>query len=97
VRKIEEIHPVDTSLFQERVEQELAEAYGKASAALSPSSSVTDLLAVLESLADPINRFFDKVLVMDENMVVRNNRLGMLQQIAVLPTGVVDLSRLEGF
>ena len=43
------------------------------------------------------NKFFDKVLVMDENQARRSNRLGLLQRIAVLADGVADISRLEGF
>jgi glycyl-tRNA synthetase len=48
-------------------------------------------------LIPPINRFFDDVLVMDEDLQVRANRLGLLQAIAALADGVADMSRLEGF
>jgi glycyl-tRNA synthetase beta subunit len=34
---------------------------------------------------------------MAEEKAVRENRLALLQQIAALPTGIVDLSKLEGF
>jgi glycyl-tRNA synthetase beta subunit len=44
-----------------------------------------------------VNLFFEEVLVMAEDEKVRNNRLGLLQRIANLTTGVVDLSFLEGF
>jgi glycyl-tRNA synthetase beta subunit len=44
-----------------------------------------------------ITTFFIDVLVMDEDMAVRNNRLALLQHIASLPKGIVDLSYLEGF
>jgi glycyl-tRNA synthetase len=44
-----------------------------------------------------ITSFFDTVLVMADDEAVRKNRLGMLQRIAHLTDGVVDLSKMEGF
>jgi len=44
-----------------------------------------------------IIQFFDEVLVMDEDLAIRENRLGMLQRIALLAQGVADFSLLEGF
>jgi len=44
-----------------------------------------------------INRFFDDVLVMAEDRVLRENRLALLQRIAALTRGIVDLSKVEGF
>jgi glycyl-tRNA synthetase beta subunit len=44
-----------------------------------------------------INRFFDTVLVIAEDAHLRRNRLGVLQRIAALASGVADFSRLEGF
>ncbi len=44
-----------------------------------------------------VNEFFDKVLVMADDKVLKENRLGLLQRIASLSTGVADLSKLEGF
>jgi glycyl-tRNA synthetase beta subunit len=34
---------------------------------------------------------------MDEKQEVRENRLGLLQSVAFLADGIVDLSKLEGF
>ena len=48
-------------------------------------------------LVHPINQFFDKVLVMDQDKNVRESRLGLLQQIVSLSDSVVDFSKLEGF
>lgn len=52
---------------------------------------------VLTDLRGPINRFFEEVLVMDEDPVLRQARLALVQRIASLADGVADLSRLEGF
>ena len=44
-----------------------------------------------------INRFFDEVLVMSEDVILRQNRLGLLQRIVALGSDVADMSKLEGF
>jgi glycyl-tRNA synthetase len=58
---------------------------------------VEGLVASLRVLEPDIGRFFDAVLVMDEDTAVRQNRLALLQQIAYLAKGIADLSQLEGF
>jgi len=60
-------------------------------------SSVDEFLSTIEKLIPAITEFFDKVLVMAEDPVVRGNRLGLLQQVAGLASEVADLSKLEGF
>jgi glycyl-tRNA synthetase len=55
------------------------------------------LLKNVAALIPSITVFFDKILVMAEDQVVRENRLGLLQRIASLANGVADLSKLEGF
>jgi glycyl-tRNA synthetase len=59
--------------------------------------SVDDFLAVFLPLIEPINQFFEAVLVMADDPVLRANRLGLLQIVAGLAEGVADFSRLEGF
>jgi glycyl-tRNA synthetase len=44
-----------------------------------------------------VTAFFDKVLVMDEDQAVRENRLALLQYIGALAKGRADLSKLNGF
>jgi glycyl-tRNA synthetase beta chain len=55
-----------------------------------------DSLRALAGLRTPVNDFFDRVMVMDENAVKRNNRLALLREAQVLLGGVADLSRLPG-
>ena len=59
--------------------------------------SVATFVASLQELQPAISRFFDEVLVMDEDESVRHNRLALLQRIAALADGIADLSYLEGF
>ena len=54
-------------------------------------------MKAIQTLVPAINTFFDEVLVMAPDPAIRANRLGLVQEIAALPDGVADLSRLEGF
>jgi len=55
-----------------------------------------DSLQALVGLRAPVNEFFDRVMVMDEDAAKRNNRLALLRDVQVLLGGVADLSRLPG-
>jgi glycyl-tRNA synthetase beta chain len=55
-----------------------------------------DSLHALVGLRAPVNEFFDNVMVMDENVGLRNNRLALLRDVQALLGGVADLSRLPG-
>jgi glycyl-tRNA synthetase len=59
--------------------------------------TVASLGKVLTALQDPINRFFTDVLVMADDPAVRQARLALVQGVADLPTGIADLSVLQGF
>lgn len=50
----------------------------------------------LAVLRDPVDSFFDSVMVMDEDPVLRNNRLALLSQMRRLFLHTADLSRLGG-
>jgi glycyl-tRNA synthetase beta chain len=55
-----------------------------------------DSLQALVGLRAPVNDFFDRVMVMDENTTKRDNRLALLRDVQILLGGVADLSRLPG-
>jgi glycyl-tRNA synthetase len=67
------------------------------SAAAAADGHLTTLVASLRQMIPAITDFFDQVLVMDEDIAVRQNRLALLQHIASLTDGIADLSQLEGF
>jgi glycyl-tRNA synthetase beta chain len=48
----------------------------------------------LSQLKDPIDRFFEEVLVLDENLSLRQNRLALLTRVAGLFQQVADFSRI---
>jgi glycyl-tRNA synthetase beta chain len=53
-------------------------------------------LKTLVALRAPVDDFFERIMVMDENIERRNNRLALLRDVQVLLGGVADLSRLPG-
>lgn len=53
-------------------------------------------LQQLAALRDPIDRFFDEVMVMVEDRPIRINRLALLDRLSGLFGQVADLSRLQG-
>ncbi len=62
-----------------------------------PYTSLQAFFDAVKPMIPVIQAFFDAVMVMAEDPDQRANRLGLLQQIAVLPAGLADISRLEGF
>jgi glycyl-tRNA synthetase beta chain len=53
-------------------------------------------LRALVALRAPVDEFFERVMVMDEDPQRRNNRLALLRDVQLLLGGVADLSRLPG-
>ncbi len=92
-----ESHPLDPDLLQETAEVALYQKLVEVEAAPRAPGSVDDLFSCFQDLVEPIDAFFEDVLVMAEDENVRRNRLGLLQRITALAAGVVDMSRLEGF
>jgi len=90
-----ETFKVNEKLFVDKEEQELFTAVEKISK--NKFVTVDDFLGAVSSLIPAITAFFDKVLVMAEDQKVKENRLGLLQSVAALSSGVADLSNLEGF
>ena len=53
-----------------------------------------DAIASLAALREPIDRFFDDVLVMDDDVAVRENRLRLLNRFESAFTGVANIGAL---
>jgi glycyl-tRNA synthetase beta chain len=49
----------------------------------------------LADLRDPVDRFFDDVMVMADDESIRNNRLALLGELRALFLEVADISRLS--
>jgi glycyl-tRNA synthetase beta chain len=54
-----------------------------------------EILNELADLRDPVDRFFDDVMVMADDEAVRNNRLAILGELRALFLDVADISRLS--
>jgi glycyl-tRNA synthetase beta chain len=93
-----ELPPLDKELFREDEERELFDAITTSSVTMSKSIERSDYTSALEKavkLTGPINRFFDKVLVMDEDEAVRDNRLKLLDETSGSAYSIADLSQLD--
>ncbi len=88
---------LDPSKFAEPATERLYEAYLACQAQVSPQSAIDELFTAFKPLVEPINTFFEDVLVMAEDRELRENRLALLQRIASLTKGIVDLTKVEGF
>jgi len=99
-RDQKERYVVNSDQLSEPAEKDLYAAYQHVSATsvnASAAPSVDDFFAALLPMIPAISKFFDDVLVMAEDRALRENRLGLLQRIAAMATGVADFSKLEGF
>jgi glycyl-tRNA synthetase beta chain len=56
----------------------------------------TEALQRLAQLREPVDAFFDSVMVMDDDLQLRGNRLALLVQLRDLFLHTADLSRLQG-
>lgn len=52
------------------------------------------LIAALAALRTPIDRFFDDVMVMDEDIALRENRLRLLNRFEAVFAGVANIGEL---
>jgi glycyl-tRNA synthetase beta chain len=90
---------VDPALFQEPSEHVLYAELQRAETDTQPLVEARDYASTLSRLAQlrpSVDAYFDQVLVMAEDVSVRNNRLALLQRLRELFSSVADLSRLPG-
>ena len=82
----------DESLFTER-DHALASAVTQAESKLAKALADNDYpqaLAELAELRAPIDEFFDKVMVMDEDLAIRENRMKLLNAFVAVFANVAD-------
>ena len=94
-RNLDEVYELDPAALSEPAEQMLYSASQEAVAATDGTMST--LIDSLRGMVPAISRFFEDILVMDDDAGIRQNRLALLQQVANLTKGMADLSQLEGF
>lgn len=89
---------VDEKLFSEDAEKslyDLLQSKELNAAPLFDSGDYTPGLEQLAQLKDPVDRFFDDVLVMCDNGAVQNNRLALLQRLRGIFLRAADISFLH--
>lgn len=83
---------VDASLLIEDAEKALFAALQKAEADFPADAEAQ--LVVLAGLREPVDTFFDDVMVMAEDVAVRANRLALLSRLRALFLRLADISQL---
>ncbi len=97
-RNLDETLPLAPEAYVEEVELQLHDAYTSALETLHAAGEPAQTLGdVLKALQDPINAYFERVLVNAEEENLRRARLGLVQHIATLPAQIADLSKLQSF
>ncbi|MCU7842242.1 MAG: glycine--tRNA ligase subunit beta [Candidatus Thiodiazotropha sp. (ex Monitilora ramsayi)] len=85
-------------LFQDEAEKQLADKLNELTPVALPLFSSGDYaegLRILSALKQPVDTFFDQVMVMTDDRKLRQNRLALLSQLENLFLSVADLSLLQ--
>ena len=90
---------IEPSLLVDPEERDLFDALMRTEAEVEKSLAMDDYESALRAVAalrDPIDAFFEAVLVNAEDQAVRANRLALMRRIRATTAGVADFSRIEG-
>jgi len=89
---------VKEKLLTDPAEIALAKALEGAREKVAPmleAREYADVLTALAELREPVDLFFDDVMVMADDKATRNNRLSLLSELRALFFNVADISRLS--
>ena len=90
---------VDAALFNNEEERALFAAVQSAETKAAAAIAKEDFSAAMSAMAElraPVDAFFDKVMVNDEDEAIRANRLALLAKIRSVTGQVVDFSKISG-
>ncbi|OBQ70714.1 glycine--tRNA ligase subunit beta [Mesorhizobium erdmanii] len=90
---------VEPALFRENAEKSLFAAVNQAEKQAGEAIQNEDFSAAmlaLSALREPVDSFFEGVLVNDEDLAVRANRLALLTRIRAATGQVADFSKIAG-
>jgi len=88
---------LDESLFESEEETHLYRAFNRLkekAEKLIDAKNYLEALSAVADLREPIDHFFTGVMVMVDDMSIRENRLALLKQIADFVTQIADLSQI---
>ncbi|MCY3798305.1 MAG: glycine--tRNA ligase subunit beta [Chloroflexi bacterium] len=97
ITRDEEERPFDPALMREEQENMLYQCYLAACDWPGDAGNVDGFLSAFERMTPAVTAFFDNVLVHTDDIVLRNNRIALLQRITAMQNGRADLSELENF
>ncbi|MBD1565799.1 glycine--tRNA ligase subunit beta [Vibrio sp. S12_S33] len=89
---------INLTLLQENAEKALAEEVEVMSEALEPAFATGDYqqaLSKLAALREPVDAFFDNVMVMADDEALKQNRLTLLNNLRNLFLQIADISLLQ--
>lgn len=90
---------VEPALFRDEAEKSLFAAVNQAEKQAGEAIQNEDFSAAMLALSvlrEPVDSFFERVLVNDEDQAVRANRLALLARIRAATDQVADFSRIAG-
>jgi glycyl-tRNA synthetase beta chain len=90
---------VEPALLREDAEKKLFAAVNQAESQAGQAIRNEDFsgaMRALSALREPVDSFFEQVLVNDEDQAVRANRLALLSRIRAATGAVADFSRIAG-
>lgn len=95
----QELSPdINEQLLVEGAEQSLYQHLNKIAESVEPlyrSADYGALLRLLASLKEPVDAFFDQVMVMADDEAIKSNRLALLVRLQSVLQGVADISLLQ--
>ena len=97
--KGQKVSPLKTSLLIDEAEIELSKAVTRlknTTTALVKDRDYAGALQNLATLRDPVDKFFNEVMVMTEDQALRSNRLSLLTNLHNLFINIADISLLAG-
>ena len=89
---------IDKKIFTSDVENNLYTGIEKLRKKKSKSNDITEIkkyLSDVSILADPINDFFENIIVNDEDKNIRTNRFFLLNSVIDLTSNIFDISKIE--
>lgn len=98
LKKTEAPHDFDSSLLSEPAEIALLQAAQASDEAIGPLLHNQDYSAAMNHLAqlkDAVDAFFDSVMVMTDDVGLRNSRLGLLNLLSEQFLQIADISKLQ--
>ncbi|MBN2297093.1 MAG: glycine--tRNA ligase subunit beta [Deltaproteobacteria bacterium] len=98
LKKVEAAPEISEGLFAQEEEKALYKSFKEVEnsfISLVAEGEYTSALKLLAGLKDPIDQFFDKVLVMAEDIDTRNNRIALLKSLVSLFDQIAQFSKIS--